>query len=224
MEILEYVIKIGGSLLKYPLELRSLCEIIPHAFEKSRLCVIPGGGIFSDCVRNVYRTYGLSDDIAHWMAIMGMDQYGMLLNFLIPRSKTVSELREIERVISEGKIPILLPYRYLRNNDVLPHSWDVTSDSIALLIAGELNVKRVILVKDVDGIFDKNPRTSESAALIPRLTAREVAKLESSCIDKYSHNLIRKYKITCIILNGRYPERLIAALNKENVPSTVILP
>ena len=45
------------------------------------------------------------------------------------------------------QIPILAPSRWLRQADPLPHSWDVTSDSIAAWVAGEVGARRLILVK-----------------------------------------------------------------------------
>ena len=44
-------------------------------------------------------------------------------------------------------MPVLQPSRWLREADPLPHSWDVTSDSIAAWIAGQLGARQLILVK-----------------------------------------------------------------------------
>ncbi|MBE6506930.1 MAG: hypothetical protein E7Z72_03260 [Methanocorpusculum parvum] len=45
---------------------------------------------------------------------------------------------------------ILLPEKILRASDPLPHSWDVTSDSLALWMAGELSLP-LLLVKSREG-------------------------------------------------------------------------
>ena len=42
---------------------------------------------------------------------------------------------------------MLAPYRWMRAADVLPHSWDVTSDSVAAFVAGALDAARLVLVK-----------------------------------------------------------------------------
>ena len=42
---------------------------------------------------------------------------------------------------------MLAPYRWLRAADPLPHSWEVTSDSIAAWLAGQLHARRVVLLK-----------------------------------------------------------------------------
>jgi aspartokinase-like uncharacterized kinase len=49
--------------------------------------------------------------------------------------------------VRPGRPGVLAPSRWMRSADVLPHSWDVTSDSIAAFIAGALDAERLILIK-----------------------------------------------------------------------------
>ncbi len=42
---------------------------------------------------------------------------------------------------------MLAPSRWLRQADPLPHSWDVTSDSIAAWVAGQAGASTLVLVK-----------------------------------------------------------------------------
>jgi hypothetical protein len=42
---------------------------------------------------------------------------------------------------------VLAPSRWMRAADVLPHSWQATSDSVAAFVAGALDAARLILVK-----------------------------------------------------------------------------
>ena len=44
-------------------------------------------------------------------------------------------------------MPVLAPSRWLRQADPLPHSWDVTSDSIAAWVAGQTRARRLIVIK-----------------------------------------------------------------------------
>jgi len=46
---------------------------------------------------------------------------------------------------------VLAPYRWLRAADPLPHSWEVTSDSIAAWLAGQVRARRVVLIKPAPG-------------------------------------------------------------------------
>ena len=49
--------------------------------------------------------------------------------------------------VAAGKVVVLAPSRWMRSSDVLPRSWDVTSDSVAAFVAGALDAARLVLIK-----------------------------------------------------------------------------
>ena len=101
------VLKMGGSLFERSADITKLL-----LSEGCRALIIPGGGIFTDVAR---RCQVVSDDSAHWMAILGMEQFGWYLaSFDIPTTETLE--------VPDG-LSILLPYRILKIEDPLPHSW-----------------------------------------------------------------------------------------------------
>lgn len=120
---------------------------IAAAGRRTPLVVVPGGGPFADAVRDADRLLGLGDDAAHWMAILAMDQYAHVLCGRMPDARLVESAREIDLSVEERRHPVLAPYRWLREADPLPHSWDVTSDSIAAWVAGMLGAERLVVVK-----------------------------------------------------------------------------
>ena len=65
------------------------------AGQARRLLVVPGGGPFADSVRAVDRQHRLSDDAAHWMAILAMDQYAHLIASRLACAQLVSTKEEI---------------------------------------------------------------------------------------------------------------------------------
>src|SRR5205814_4498358 len=91
-----------------------------------------------------------TDAAAHWMAVLAMDQYAHLIAGKLPRAVIVAEAREIADALGAqpvGHVPVLAPYRWLRETDPLPHSWDVTSDSIAAWVADRVGACELVLVK-----------------------------------------------------------------------------
>jgi aspartokinase-like uncharacterized kinase len=127
-----------------------------------RLVIVPGGGPFADAVRAQDAASSLSDDAAHWMAVLAMDQYAHLIVSRMRRAVLVSDAADISAARDLGHVPVLAPYAWLRRDDPLPHSWQVTSDSIAAWIARALGARRLLLVKPpgftpgpdaVDGYF-----------------------------------------------------------------------
>ena len=85
------------------------------------------------------------------MAILAMDQYAHALADHIPNSRVVEDRPGILAAQAEGAIPVLAPYRWLRAADELPHSWDVTSDSLAAYLATLLGARELVLVKALVG-------------------------------------------------------------------------
>jgi len=156
----DIVVKIGGSLLADTTQLDATLETIAQAACDARLLVVPGGGAFADAVRDIDRRIGLPDTTAHWMAVLGMDQYAHLLASRLHNAVLICEPSETTAAHDEGRVPVLAPSRWLREMDPLPHSWDVTSDSIAAWVAGAVGAARLVLVKpvslaDVDPYFTR---------------------------------------------------------------------
>jgi dihydroneopterin aldolase len=76
-----------------------------------------------------------------------MDQYAELIVSRLPGSVRISRIDEVAQALNAGTIPVLAPSRWLRDADPLPHTWDVTSDSIAAWVAGAVGAAQLILVK-----------------------------------------------------------------------------
>ena len=81
------------------------------------------------------------------MAILAMDQYAHLVASRLAGAMVIGDPRETTDAYAAGRVPVLAPSRWLREADPLPHSWDVTSDSIAAWVAGQVGARRVLLIK-----------------------------------------------------------------------------
>ena len=155
--LVKVVVKIGGSLLSDSRTFGDVVIALGSAGRGRRMVIVPGGGPFADAVRGVDRQLGLSDEAAHWMAILAMDQYAHLIASRLTGAVMVTHplkdgartpaLRLPPSAESHARIPVLAPYAWLREADPLPHSWDVTSDSIAAWVAGQIGASRLVLVK-----------------------------------------------------------------------------
>ena len=176
--MIDAVIKIGGALLRDPDALTTTIAAIDDAARRHTLLIVPGGGPFTDAVRGVDRAHTLSATDAHWMAILGMEQFAVMLASRFARAALVHRRGEIARAHSRDTLPVLAPYRWLREVDPLPHSWDVTSDSIAAWVAAQGGARRLIIVKAhaaganaiVDSYFDRvRPPSLDCAFLTPTL-------------------------------------------------------
>ena len=154
--IIDIVVKLGGGTLADATQFNEVVQAIFVGACEHRILVVPGGGPFADAVRGVDRRFGLSDDTAHWMAVLAMAQLAHLVAQFLDSGEVVCSPREIADAIANRHVPVLAPSQWLQEADPLPHSWDVTSDSIAAWVAGRVGARRVVLVKPpgVEPIYD----------------------------------------------------------------------
>lgn len=194
------VVKLGGSLIHRARELVN--EITEYSNTSGqKILIVPGGALFADAVRKV----NASEETAHWMAVLAMEQYGYYLGNGT-EAKLIDSLK-----IGEG-VSILLPYALLKEKDELPHTWDVTSDTIAAWVALQLKA-RFIKATDVDGIYI-------NGVLEKDLDASELIGKET-CVDAQLPHFLIKNKMNCEIINGNCPGRLTNAF-RGNLTGTLI--
>ncbi len=147
----ETIVKVGGGLLSRAGAFELVTGALASFGKGRRLLVIPGGGPFAEAVRELVRRVKVGDEAAHWMAVLGMDQYAHALTERTAGAVLVEQLPEVHAALDAGLIPVLAPYRWLRAADPLPHSWNATSDSVAAWVAGAVNAKRIVLIKPAKG-------------------------------------------------------------------------
>jgi aspartokinase-like uncharacterized kinase len=211
---LDAVLKIGGSLSRGT-ELPRLCREIQRLSVHHPLLLVPGGGDFAEQVREADRRYRLGDTTAHSMALLAMNQYGYLLSRLVPESVVTAELEMALKSAKSGRAAILLPFDLVMKSDPLPHSWQVTSDSIAAWLSQWVHCPRLVLLKDVDGLLDAD-------GLMGELTPAQLAS-HTGGVDEYLSNILSRQALETWVLNGHRPERLAELLSTGHTTGTRIL-
>lgn len=219
-DIIDTLIKIGGSISEKGSKEQfvSLCQMLYQIYSKKKsFLVLPGGGVFAELIREYQIDFSFSDKTAHWMAIYGMEQYGLLLNEFIPHSETICAMnfKEIDSDKIE-KLPILKVMNFMRKISALEHNWNTTSDAIACEIAFYLGLKQIIFLKDVDGVYINGKLKS-------KISSNELLKLKNSPLDLTTPKLLKGSMINCYIINGFYPERLTNFIDGKKIICTKII-
>ena len=196
--MIDALIKIGGSLYS-SVDLPELRAHWARLAQRHRILALPGGGPFADQVRAADTRYRLSDSAAHWMAILAMDQYAYLLADLIPNAMLIRDHASAKKVCKEKRLTILAPSTLLLEHDPLPHSWNVTSDSIAAWVAARWQIKLLVLIKSTE---------------MPTEEAQVDDLVTSELVDPYFGDALQP-ETTCWIVDGRQPEHLAALLKGE---------
>jgi molybdenum storage protein len=102
-----------------------------------------------------------------------------------------------------------------------PHRTDAGS----YLVAEVFGARRMIFIKDVDGLFTADPATDPHASFIPRIQAAELISrnLPTLPIDRVMPELLQNARLATEvqIINGLVPGNLTRALKGEHVGSII---
>ncbi len=187
------VVKLGGSLLAR----------VPRLVEELQgsgrpLLLVPGGGLFADQVRALE----IDGDEAHWMAVAGMEQFGW---YIASQGVTPTD-----RLVTGRGVCVFLPYRVLREEDPLPHTWEVTSDTIAAWVAERLHLD-LLLIKSVD-------RLTVGGRAVDLIEQPECCDEVDPCLIPF----VLSHGIRAAAVNGQVDGRVAEHLHGAEVPCTAI--
>lgn len=140
-----WVVKLGGSLLR-DTHLRPWLDLLAE-HGAGRVVIVPGGGPFADMARAMQAHWALDDVHAHNMAVLGMAQTAQVIHGLCPSVHLAGDPAALRGILHNAGIALWQPLDLLRDRADALTRWEVTSDSLALWLARQLDAARVVLVK-----------------------------------------------------------------------------
>jgi molybdenum storage protein len=230
-----HVVKIGGRSIidggrasTYP-----LVEAIGAALAHHKLILGTGGGVRTRHVFSVGIDLGLPTGVlaqlsiadalgnAHMLGTL-LSPYGVvaippeIFGHLLPLLMTAAP-----GVIFNGDPPFSLWEHPPGVGRIPPHRTDAGS----FLLAECFGCATLTLVKDVDGLYDADPKTHAGATLIPEITSSELRErnLTTLPFDRVLLDLLDNARLMTSfqVINGLRPELLERALNGEHVGTIV---
>jgi aspartokinase-like uncharacterized kinase len=210
------VVKIGGSL--FP---KKALELI-HALKGTNCLIILGGGEFTNLIRQYDDVIRFSNDIVHETSIDSMDIIAKLINDRLSFTNIVYSINDAENSLNNGFIPIFACSEFLKDNnfdDGIPHSWDITSDSISAYIANFLKAK-LLIATNVDGIYTQEP-SNVGAEFFHEINAKKLLTFDETSVDLMLGELLLKFGINCFVVNGNFPKRVLSII-KNNIDCKMI--
>lgn len=183
-----WVVKIGGSLLGEA-ELARWLEIFVK-YSDGKVVIVPGGGIFADAVRDAQQLSNISDAAAHELALLAMDQFGLLLAGMNPELATASSELEIAERGWQHRGIVWLPSKMVLADECVLRNWEVTSDSLSAWLANKLGAEQLILVKAKPLISYQNSLSTPLQTLV-----------EDALIDSQFKNYVTGQKYQTWMLN-----------------------
>jgi len=96
-----------------------------------------------------------------------------------------------------------------------------STDTAAVLRAAEIEAEAILLAKNVDAVYDCDPKLNPNAVKYDRISFMEVLNKQLGVMDSTATSLCMDNNIPLIVFSIREPENIIKVLNGENVGTFV---
>lgn len=208
-------VKLGGSILDQEAATAALVPHITGLARKQRVLILTGGGLAAKRIKAHQRSNG-TDFYRCWRAgVLCLEVNAHLLASYSTQFTVVTSLTEIEACFAAGNIGVLAPLGVIVNSLYLVPDWEATTDSIGLHFASTLGARHYVIVSDVDGIYEHRPAEGPCGPPVPLMSVAQLERLPSSKVDPAFSAHFRRQPLPTIIVNGRYPDRVSAAIRGE---------
>jgi uridylate kinase len=208
------VIKIGGSLLFTEdkqinsKKISEFCSIIEDSkiFDKS--VIICGGGIIAREYINAVRSFDGSEALCD---VFGIELSRINARLLISRLSGAA-YPQVPKSMEELSIAILFD-KIILMGGLQPGQ---STTSVALEVAEFIRAEGLVILTDVDGIFDKDPKKFKDAKLLEQLNYNDLQKIilktseanqaaagEYRIFDTVSLQILKRSKIKTFVISGK---------------------
>ena len=153
------VVKVGCSLFerrqlpeRLPDQLRAWLKAQPPANQ----ILLAGGGALADSIRTWDERFQLEEANSHWLCIEALSITAQVLQHALPEFPLVRDFQELRERVTATDSPAVFVFdvqQFLRKvepnlpPESLPHSWKVTTDSIAARLSEVLEADELVLLK-----------------------------------------------------------------------------
>jgi len=217
------VIKIGGSLLFddngniLADKIKSYCKIIKEA--KNVCAIVCGGGIIARKYINASKIINMSESYKDFLGIL-VSRLNCFLFIAalgdIAYPKPAENIQDV--LLSNAMNKIILAGGFIPAQ---------STTTVALEIAEILNSRDIIILTDVDGIYNKNPKEFTDALKYDKISIDELEKIiiknsndlqsaagEYRIFDALSIQIFKRNNLNIRIINGNNPNNLKDVLSK----------
>lgn len=229
------VVKIGGRSIfdRGRTALLPLADALAGAMARHKLILGAGGGVRSRHVFSIGLDLGLPTGVLAQLALADALGNAHILGTLLAPHGVVAIppemfghllplfLKSAPGVIFSADPPYSLWEHPPDIGRLPPHRTDAGS----YLLAECFGCRALTLVKDVDGLYDADPRTNSNASFIREISVADLRKralptlpFEEVLLDLLDRGrLVRRFQV----VNGLVPERVVAALDGDHVGTMI---
>jgi aspartokinase-like uncharacterized kinase len=183
------IVKIGGSLFDVP-DLGTGLESFCAGLNTTDVVLVPGGGPSADVVRAWDRDFRLGEVKSHWLALRALTLNAHLLASVLPKAQVIQRLEERRILLAADITPIVDMHAWAvadeSSTDHLPHTWNVTSDSLAARLAMKCAAAELVLLKSI-AFLGEDWRQAACAGIVdpyfPEIMARAGPELHVRLVN-----------------------------------------
>lgn len=96
-----------------------------------------------------------------------------------------------------------------------------STDTAAVLRAAEIDADVILLAKNVDAVYDSDPKKNPDAKKFDRITYFEVLQRQLGVMDSTATSLCMDNNIPIMVFSIKEPENILKVLNGQNVGTFV---
>jgi uridylate kinase len=220
------VLSLGGSILVPTLESHTIpayAKVLKQMAGQGQVFVVVGGGGEARRYIGVARSLGINEAASDEIGIMITRINASLLCYALGDAAypcIATSYQEARRYAESGKIIIM--------GGVTPGQ---TTDAVSAVLAESVGADLIINGTSVDGIYSADPKTDRTARRYETMTPQELLEIISGArldagsntvIDIVAAKVVERSGIPLLVIDGRKPENLTAAVCEGTFTGTIV--
>ena len=220
------VIRIGGSVVASPINPALISRYIDllkdSKMQGHELAVVVGGGTlardFIKAAKNLSLNESAQDEVAisvsRIFAQLFLKKLGELGCKAVPLT-----VEDCVKCLKDGKVAVM--------GGLKP---GMTTDTVAALIAEEVNADLLIKATDQEGVYNKDPRKHADAVMLKHLSFEELSNVFAEdkhkagihqILDPEAVKILKRKRVRVVVVNGFKPENILAVVKGKHVGTTI---
>jgi uridylate kinase len=220
------VLRIGGSVVASPLNAELVGKYAGLLMSLRRsgheMAVVVGGGVLAREFIKAAKNLGLNEKAQDEIAISVSRVYAQLLLKKLGESACKSvplTVQEAAKRLREGKIAVM--------GGLKP---GMTTDTVAALIAEEINADLLIKATDQEGVYDRDPRKYADATKLEHLSFQDLSRVFAGdrhragihqIIDPEAVRILMRKKVRVVVVNGFKPENVLGVIEGKRIGTAI---
>lgn len=228
------VIKIGGQSImdRGRAALLPLLDEIVEASKDYQILIGTGGGTRARHAYSLALDFDLPTGVLAAIGVATSLQNARIIQMLLSQHGGIllnpEDFEKLPLYFRVGCIPVMVgmpPYNFWEKPPEQGRIPPNRTDSGVYLTGEFLGARKVIMVKDEEGLYTDDPKKNPNATFIPRISVQELLARELNDLVIESvvlHNMLRAAHVKEIqIINGLKPGNLRRALDGEPIGTTI---